>query len=64
MGISFIIPYCGERKYIQECLESLENQTCKEFEALVVCDHCDEEDKRAVTELSLSFPVTLLDTGE
>lgn len=64
MGISIVIPYCGEKKYIQECLESLEAQTSKEFEAIVVCDHCDDDAKEAVTELSLSFPLTLLDTGE
>lgn len=64
MGISIVIPYCGEKKYIQECLESLEAQTSKDFEAIVVCDHCDDDAKAAVTDLSLSFSVTLLDTGE
>lgn len=64
MGISIVIPYCGEKKYIQECLESLEAQTCKDFEAIVVCDHCDEDAKAAVTELTLTFSVAVLDTGE
>lgn len=64
MSISIIIPYCGEEKYIQDCLQSLEDQTCKDFEALVVCDHCDDAAKKAVTELSLSFPVRMLDTGD
>ena len=50
MGISIVIPYCGEKKYIQECLESLEAQTSKDFEAIVVCDHCDDDAKAAVTD--------------
>ena len=64
MGISIIIPYCGEKKYIQDCLQSLEAQTCKDFEAIVVCDHCDEEARAVVTEFNGSFPLTILDTGE
>lgn len=64
MGISIVIPYHGETKYIQECLDSLEAQTCKEFEAIVVCDHCNEEQKAVVTNYTASFPVTVLETGE
>lgn len=64
MGISFVIPYCGEKRYIKDCLDSLEAQTKKDFEAVVVCDHCDEEEKKIVTDYPASFSVRVLDTGE
>lgn len=64
MGISFVIPYCGEKRYIQDCLDSLEAQTQKDFEAIIVCDHCDEEEKNVATEYPASFPMKVLETGE
>ena len=43
MKVSVIIPYKNEAIYIDDCLDSLEEQTSKEFEAIVVCDHSSRE---------------------
>ena len=41
--VSVIIPYVDEKIYIDDCLDSLEDQTCRDFEAVVVCDHIGRE---------------------
>ena len=62
MGISFVVAYHGERKYLEDCFSSLEAQTNKEFDVIVVCDSCTEEEKEAVAEMPASFPFTVLQT--
>ena len=32
MKVSIIIPYQNERVYIGDCLDSLEEQSCRDFE--------------------------------
>ena len=40
MKISVIIPYHDEKRYLNDCLESLEEQTFQDFEVILVKDHC------------------------
>lgn len=40
---SVIIPAHNASKYIARCLESVYNQTCKDFECVVVCDNCADD---------------------
>lgn len=40
MKISIIVPYHKEERYLIDCLESLEEQTFRDFEVIVVGDHC------------------------
>ena len=43
MKISVIIPYHDEKRYLNDCLESLEEQTFQDFEVILVKDHCQAE---------------------
>lgn len=40
MKISVIVPYHEEERYISDCLISLEEQTFRDFEVILVKDHC------------------------
>lgn len=40
MEISVIIPYRGEKRYLEDCLTSLEEQTFRDFQVILVGDHC------------------------
>ncbi len=59
--VSIIIPYQNEKVYIHDCLDSLEEQTCKDFEAILVCDHSSESAIRVITEKTVSFPLKILE---
>lgn len=61
MKVSIIIPYQNEKVYIDDCLDSLEEQTSKDFEAIVVCDHSSEAAMRRLQEKSISFPLRILE---
>ena len=61
MKVSVIIPYHNEKSYIQDCLESLADQTFQDFEAIVVCDHCEEEAVEFLRGISVPFPIRILD---
>ncbi len=61
MKVSVIIPYKNEAIYIDDCLDSLEEQTSKEFEAIVVCDHSSREAMEALRGKQVSFPLTILE---
>lgn len=43
MKVSVIIPFNNEIKFLKDALASLDDQTIKDFEAIVVCDRCDKE---------------------
>lgn len=64
MKVSIIIPYHGEEKYIEDCLVSLCEQEEKDFEAIVVCDDCTDEQIAALQAREGKFPMTVLTTGE
>lgn len=58
MKISVIVAYHGEENYIKDCLESLKEQTFRDFEVIVVCDGCEKPDVSAYEELNISFVQT------
>lgn len=64
MKVSVIIPYVNEKIYISDCLDSLEEQTCSDFEVLVVCDHSDEAARQVLSEQKISFPMQILNLTE
>lgn len=61
MRVSVIIPYVNESTYIGDCLDSLQEQTCQDFEAVVVCDHSCEEAMGSLREKvkAVDLPVTI-----
>ena len=42
--ISVIIPYHDEKRYLNDCLESLEEQTFQDFEWIVIDDGSTDEE--------------------
>lgn len=64
MKVSIIIPYQNERVYIGDCLDSLEEQNCRDFEVIVVCDHSSGEAFETLRERVVSFPLTILELTE
>ena len=61
--VSVIIPYVDEKIYIDDCLDSLEDQTCRDFEAVVVCDHSGREALDRLKGKKVSYPLTILEIG-
>ena len=61
MKVSVIISYHNEKIFINECLDSLEEQINKDFEAIVVCDHSSEEAMAELRAHPVSFPLTILE---
>jgi|SRR3989344_525384 len=43
MSLSVVIPVYNEEKYLSKTLESLKNQTFRNFETLVVCNGCNDK---------------------
>lgn len=64
LKISVIIPYVNEKIYIDDCLDSLEEQTCRDFEAVVVCDHSSQEAMDRLRSKEVSFPITIFELAE
>lgn len=52
MEISLIIPVFNLEKYIEKCLISLENQTFKNFEAIIVNDGSTDSSKQIIEEFT------------
>lgn len=46
--ISVIVPVYNTEKYIEKCLKSLDNQTMKDFEVVIVNDGSKDESERAI----------------
>ncbi len=64
MKVCVIIPYVNEKMFIGDCLDSLEEQTCRDFEAIVVFDHSREESRQVLFGKTVSFPLRTLELGE
>ena len=45
---SVVIPVYNVEKYLCRCLESLENQTFKNFETIIVCDKSKDNSEEVV----------------
>lgn len=57
MKISIIVTYHGEERYLNDCLESLEEQTFRDFQVILVSDHCQAELPEVTYDL-LSYELT------
>jgi glycosyltransferase involved in cell wall biosynthesis len=57
MYISVVIPAYNEEKYLSACLESLRNQTFRDFE-VIVCDNSSTDRTREIAEKYASTVVT------
>ena len=64
MRVIIIIPYKNEEVYIGDCLDSMEEQTCQDFEVIVVCDHSSVETLGRLRERRVSFPMKILELTE
>lgn len=47
---SIIIPVYNVENYLKQCLNSLINQTYKDFEAIIICDKCSDNSEKIVDE--------------
>ena len=45
MRFSVIIPAHNSEKFISKALDSIKNQSCRDFELIVVCDRCTDNTK-------------------
>ncbi len=55
--ISVIVPYHKGEAFLKDCLDSLKEQTYREIEILLICDHAREEDLGLLPEYEAEFPV-------
>ncbi len=60
MKISVIISYINEMPFITDCLGSLEDQTEKDFEAIIVCAHEASSDADNLRGMNYSFPLRVI----
>lgn len=60
MKVSIIIPYDNEKIYIDDCIGSLQDQICQDFEAVVVCSRTGNEGDFEQWKEKASFPLTVL----
>lgn len=60
MKVSVIIPYVNEKIYMDDCMNSLQEQTCRDFETVVVCDGIDGAEDFEGWKEKASFPLTIL----
>ena len=50
MKFSIIIPAHNEEKHIRKALESIKQQSFKDYEVLVICDACTDNTKQIALE--------------
>ena len=55
--ISVIVPYHKGEAYLKDCLDSLQAQTYRDIEVLLICDHVREEELLLLPEYETDFPV-------
>lgn len=55
--ISVIVPYHKGEAYLKDCLDSLQAQTYRDIEVLLICDHIKEEELLMLPEYEAEFPV-------
>ena len=53
---SIIIPVYNVSKYLNKCLDSVVNQTYQNYEAIIVCDKCDDNSEEIVDEYVHKYP--------
>ena len=57
--VSVIVPYNGEREYLDDLFASLQEQTVKDFEAVFVLGHAASDMEKELSEKEASFPVVI-----
>lgn len=55
--ISVIVPFHKGEAYLKDCFDSLKEQTYREIEVILVCDHVSEEELRILPEYEACFPL-------
>lgn len=60
MKISVIVPFHDEERYLPDCLDSLEEQTFRDFQVLLVCDHCKTDVEEIFKERQYSFSYKII----
>lgn len=53
---SIIIPVYNVSKYLNKCLDSVINQTYQNYEAIIVCDKCNDNSEEIVDEYIKKYP--------
>lgn len=59
MKVSIIMPFHKGVHFLEDALESLRDQSFKDFELLLICDHIDEDIDRHINEYSKDFTIRL-----
>ena len=62
--ISVIVPYHKGEAFLKDCLDSLKEQTYREIEVLLICDHVREEELRLLPEYEAEVSVRVYHLGE
>ncbi len=57
--ISVIVPFHKGEAYLKDCLNSLKDQTYRDIEVLLICDHVKEEELRFLTDYETDFPIRI-----
>jgi CDP-glycerol glycerophosphotransferase len=55
--ISVIVPYHKGEAFLKDCLSSLKDQTYRDIEVLLICDHVREEELGFLTDYEVDFPI-------
>jgi len=60
MKTSVIVPFYKGIAFLEECLESLAEQSCKDFELILVCDNAEEDIEPLIERYSKEFELKLI----
>lgn len=59
MKISIIVPVYNVEKYLEKCLDSLVNQTLKDFEIIVVNDGSPDNSQKIIDSYVQKYPALI-----
>ena len=59
MKVSIIMPFHKGVHFLEDALESLREQSFKDFEVLLICDHIEEDIDKYIEEYSKDFPLAV-----
>ena len=60
MKVSVIMPFHKGVHFLEDALESLRDQSFKDFELVLICDHVKEDIDKYVEEYSKDFSIVLI----
>ena len=64
MKVSVIVPFHKGISYLEDCLQSLAEQSYQDFELILVCDHVEEDIDTVISSYQTDLNIKILDTGD